>query len=567
MLNDSLQDGDVRELQLPSSTGMCHSSITPVISIAGSQQVTSSGWQLTRSFSPLLPQAMDSLSAGHAPEIYQLAAECQALGSELTKQFQNLSRLEAVHHTAAQAAAHENIKEGCMACSATFGIATATQTDEEHKSYMCRLHIEANQAWKDANEVIFSHLLNYDTQLVAFISTAEGTLQAKCDEIWRCFHSLADTANIPHRICLPLALQTLDQLPAIPWDLSYCTGIPLMFAYGPESYDFQTWSTARDREYLLDNDTWATNLLSCKLVCMTDGAGPDDPSPIRATSPAGLAGSATPPLQHIHHPDPAPELPFTRLKRKGLDLAPHPAPTARRPNPSPQLPQMVKTVMIATQHPKRAMSLKKKDEADSDGGAPGDSKGSDGGGSVGDSSGGSSKISDTDGQDEDSDREIYESDSETEESDSESSSSSSESNDETLTKATLPVKKTSGSNPNISQMLSLPDLDRKDLKEERKIQQCKDAHLLDEKFGKWWDQMISKGHNEWNMHDTMTCDHADPCKEAKFPDPISNKYDLCQFYQVRLSGALPDFPSPHEPATHEWMHKFLLMARSLGWPN
>ena len=143
---------------------------------------------------------------------------------------------------------------------------------------MCMLHAKANQAWKDANEVIFSHLLKYDTQLVASISATEGTLQAKRDEIWRCVHSLTDTANIPHRICLPLALQTLDQLPAIPWDLSYCAGIPLMFAYGPESYDFQTWSTTRDGEYLLDNDAWATNLLSCKLACMAEGAGPYDPT-------------------------------------------------------------------------------------------------------------------------------------------------------------------------------------------------------------------------------------------------------------------------------------------------
>ena len=168
---------------------------------------------------------MDTLSTRQATEIYQLAAECQALGSELAKQFQNLSRLEAVHCAAAQATAHKTINAGSMAHSATYGIATATQTDEEQESSMCRLCFEANQAWKDANEVIFSHLLKYDTQLVAFISAAQGTLQAKCDEIWRCVHSLADTTNIPHRICLPLALQTLDQLPAIPWDLSYHAGI------------------------------------------------------------------------------------------------------------------------------------------------------------------------------------------------------------------------------------------------------------------------------------------------------------------------------------------------------
>ena len=143
-------------------------------------------------------------------------------------------------HCTAQAAAHETINVGCMACSTTFGVATATQTDQECESSLCRLCVEANQAWKDANEVIFSHLLKYDPQLVAFISTVEGTLQAKRDEIWRCIHSLMDTANIPHRICLPLALQTMDQLPAIPWDLSYHAGILLMFTYGPESYDFQT---------------------------------------------------------------------------------------------------------------------------------------------------------------------------------------------------------------------------------------------------------------------------------------------------------------------------------------
>ena len=96
--------------------------------------------------------------------------------------------------------------------------------------------------------------------------------------------------------------------------------------------------------------------------------------------------------------------------------------------------------------------------------------------------------------------------------------------------------------------------------------------------------MISKDHNEWNTCDTMTCDHVDPCKEAKFPDPISppleymkhcrvfdakktNEYDFCCFYQVGLSRDLLDFPLPHKPATHEWVSKFLLKARSLGWPN
>ena len=130
------------------------------------------------------------------------------------------------------------------------------------------------------------------------------------------------------------------------------------------------------------------------------------------------------------------------------------------------------------------------------------------------------------------------------------------------------MRKTRGSNPNTSQTLSLPDLERKDSEEEQKIQWHKDAHLMDKNFGKWSDQMISQGHYGWATHDTMTCDHTDPCKEAKFPDPISlsleymkackvfspkktNEYDLCHFYQVGLSRDLLVFPSPHRPATHK----------------
>ena len=493
---------------------------------------------------------MDTLSAEQATEIYQLAAECQTLGSKLTKQFQNLSRFEAMNRAAAQAAVHETINAGHMIHSATFGVATDTQTDQECESSLHRLCTKANQAWKDANKVIFSHLLRYDSQLAAFISTAEGTLQAKCDEIWRCIHSLADTANIPHTICLPLALQTLDQLPPIPWDLSYHAGIALMFTYGPESYNFQTWSAAGDGDYLLDNEAQATNQLSCKLVCMAGRAGPDDPSPIRAASPAGLASSAAP-LSPAHSPSRS---------------------CSRTPNHETESDSVSQ----------EDSESEEKDEADSDGRVPGDSEGSGSGSSDAKDSGDGSKILDVDGQEEDSDGETDESNSEAEGSDAKSSSSSLESDDEIPTKATPPMKKTPGSNPNTSQMLSLPDLDSKDSK--WKIKWHRDAHLLDEKFGKWQDHMICKGHNEWNTHDTMTCDHMDPCKEAKFPDPISlpleymkhyrvfnpkktNEYDLCCFYQVGLSRDLPDFPSPCEPATHEQVSKFLLKDRALGWPN
>ena len=96
--------------------------------------------------------------------------------------------------------------------------------------------------------------------------------------------------------------------------------------------------------------------------------------------------------------------------------------------------------------------------------------------------------------------------------------------------------------------------------------------------------MISEGRTDWEKHDTMTCDHRDPCKELRYPDPAgppldymkhhgvfkakkTNEYDLCHFYHIELSGDLPTFSSPHEPVTHEMLEDFLLKAQALGCPN
>ena len=402
---------------------------------------------------------------------------------------------------------------------------------------------------------------------MAFISAAEGTLQAKHDEIWRCIHCPTDTANIPHRISLPLALQTLDQLPAISWDLSYCTGIPLMFTFGPESYDFQTWSTTGDGDYLLGNDTWATNLLSCKLACMAGRTGPDDPSPIRAASPASLAGSAIP-LFPAHSPSRShSRTPIHKTGKERSCYSSASSTHSQETKPKSPLASDGEDSNDGDSASQEGNKSEEKDEADSDSGAPDDGKGSDSGSSDGEGSGGGGKISDADGQDKDCDGETNESNSETEESDAESSSSSSESDDETLTKATPSTKKTPESNPNTSQMLSLPDLDSKDLMEKWKIQWHRDDCLLDEKFGTWQDQMISKGQNEWKMHDTMTYDHADPCNEAKFPDLIGPPLEYMKHCRVFSANKTNEYDLPCKPATCEWVSKFLQMARSLGWPN
>ena len=47
----------------------------------------------------------------------------------------------------------------------------------------------------------------------------------------------------------------------------------------------------------------------------------------------------------------------------------------------------------------------------------------------------------------------------------------------------------------------------------------------------------------------------------------TNKYDLCHFYHVELSGGLPPFPSPCEPATRKMLEELLRVARALGHTN
>ena len=124
---------------------MGHSSITPTASMARSQQVTRSMWQLHGLFSPILLSAMDTLSTEIVVGIYQLATKCQAVVAELTKQFQNLSGLETMHCTVVQAMAHETINVGCMACNAGFTV-TANQPDRDHEKFLHQFCTEADQA-------------------------------------------------------------------------------------------------------------------------------------------------------------------------------------------------------------------------------------------------------------------------------------------------------------------------------------------------------------------------------------------------------------------------------------
>ena len=84
--------------------------------------------------------------------------------------------------------------------------------------------------------------------------------------------------------------------------------------------------------------------------------------------------------------------------------------------------------------------------------------------------------------------------------------------------------------------------------------------------------------------DKMTCDHVEPSKEAKCPNPLGvpqdyveshgvfkidkmSEYNLCHFYQVGLSGDFPKFLTPCEPATNNHLHHFMENAKECSQPN
>ena len=141
---------------------------------------------------------------------------------------------------------------------------------------------------------MFNHQLLYDGQLMAFSSNAERTLQEKQDEVWGCVHKLTDMAGVSHNTCLGLALQVLSKLPTIQIDLSYHMPIPMMLAYGPESYAYQTWCEDGGETSSLSGEARASHLLTWKPEWLACGGRIDDSSSDRSACPAHSACSTAP---------------------------------------------------------------------------------------------------------------------------------------------------------------------------------------------------------------------------------------------------------------------------------
>ena len=209
--------------------------VTPMGSMSGSHQVSSGMLQPGALFSPAMLPAPCSLTPEQSAEIFCLGAECQAVGTQLAKQFQMLFRPEAMHCTVAQVTTHETINQGQVERNATYNILLSANTsNKKHERTLQKLCKEADQAWKDTNHMVFDHQLRY-------ITSVEKMLRAKRDEVWEHMQSLTNVAGMPQDTCLHLALQVLKLLPTIPLDISFHVPFPIMLAYGLESYSSQAW--------------------------------------------------------------------------------------------------------------------------------------------------------------------------------------------------------------------------------------------------------------------------------------------------------------------------------------
>ena len=123
-----------------------------------------------------------------------------------------------MHHAAAQATAYETINRWCMERGAAYNVLiSANAPDKKCQRTLRKLCKEANQAWKDTNNVVYKHQLRYDWQLAGFITPTEGVLQAKWDEILEHMQNLMDMGVMSLDTCLCLAVQVFQLLLTSRW--------------------------------------------------------------------------------------------------------------------------------------------------------------------------------------------------------------------------------------------------------------------------------------------------------------------------------------------------------------
>ena len=276
---------------LPGYPSMGLRSLTPSApSIAGAQHILSTWPPNLVSSGPSTPQ----LTIDQANSIFGLVSECQALGIRLAKDFQVLSRLEAIHHNSIQGMVHEMLTLGHSTREAAYvAILRDDITDVEREAMTRCLRSEADAAWKKMHEVMYNHQLEYDWWLTDFLKEVEMTLANIRDQIWTTVRTLAESEGMTFKDCLNLRLHILLLLPPIPVDVSYQMQIPLTIAYCPESLVYRRWHSKQGGVSPLCKEVRASWTLTKVLggVHCQESEGVDcAPSPAVSECSVGLGG-------------------------------------------------------------------------------------------------------------------------------------------------------------------------------------------------------------------------------------------------------------------------------------
>ena len=263
--------------------------LTPTVpSLAGSHHVSSTWPTSVFTSGPSSPH----LTIDQANSIFKLAAECQALGIKLAKQFQVLSGLEAMHRNLIQGMAHETLTLGCSAPEAAYSAILWDGVSEAEREATTNCHhSEADATWKEMHEVMYNHQLQYDQQLSTFFMDTEMTLNNMRGNIRATVCALAENDGITFDTCLGLILQVLNRLLQIPIDISFQTQIPLTITYCPECSVYRRWCPEQGGVSPLHKEVRASRTLSKVLGGVTHQPSEGVDHPLFLDPPDNSAGS------------------------------------------------------------------------------------------------------------------------------------------------------------------------------------------------------------------------------------------------------------------------------------
>ena len=113
------------------------------------------------------------LTIDQANSLFKLAAECQALGVKLAKQFQVLLGLEAMQRNSIKGTVHETLILGAQLGKPPTLLFCGTVSEDNREATTHHLCLEADAAWKEMHEVMYNHQLQYDQWLATFLAEAE----------------------------------------------------------------------------------------------------------------------------------------------------------------------------------------------------------------------------------------------------------------------------------------------------------------------------------------------------------------------------------------------------------